>query len=126
VEILDKKLNSLFSRRTFLAGAGGVAAATMVAGCSDSSVNASTTAPSGTYTDADILNFALNLEYLEAQFYLYAATGKGLATTDTTGGSASGFTTAGTVTLGNAAAIPALLPAQQQIVNEIAYEEQSM
>ena len=80
--------------------------------------------PNVSPTDADVLNFALNLEYLEAQFYLYAATGSGLEASDTTAGSASPYQTVGTVTLGDAAAVPGLTPAQQEILNEIAYEEQ--
>jgi hypothetical protein len=126
---VEKKLNDLIdksmSRRGFLAGAGTMAAAAAMAGCGggNSSTPVKTTAP--TPTDADYLNYALNLEYLEAQFYLYAATGRGLSASDTTGGSASGFTTAGTVTVGDAAAVPDLTSAQQQILNEIAFEEQA-
>ena len=119
---MDNKLNSFIdkalSRRSFLAGAGSVAAAGLVLGASETKVAAAS------YGDTDILNFALNLEYLEAQFYLYAATGKGLAASETT--APSGYTgsyTAGTVIPGNAAAVPGLTTAQQQILNEIAYEE---
>ncbi len=36
--------------------------------------------PENRIDEADILNFALNLEYLEAEFYTYATTGKSIAT----------------------------------------------
>jgi len=118
-QLIDKAL----SRRTFLAGAGTTAAVGLLAGCSDNgtvTLPPTTTAPG----DTDILNFALNLEYLEASFYLYAATGKGLATADMGAGSASPFQTVGTVTLGSSAMVAGTTAAQQQIIAEIALEEQ--
>ena len=127
MKTLDSLVDKALSRRSFLAGAGAVAATATVAGCSSGgSTTTVTTPPPSAPTDLDVLNFALNLEYLEAQFYLYAATGKGLATSDTT--APSGYTgsyTEGTVTVGSAAAVPGLTPAQQEILNEIAFEEQA-
>lgn len=131
---IDSLVEKALSRRTFLVGAGAVATTAALAGCSNNGSSTTGGGGGGTtggggssaYTDADVLNFALNLEYLEAQFYLYAATGSGLASTDTA--APSGYTgtfTEGTVTVGDAAQVSGLTAAQQEILNEIAFEEQT-
>jgi hypothetical protein len=114
------KLNELIqkravSRRNFIAGAGTATAAAFIVGCGDNGTTAGPVLSPGV-TDFDILNFALNLEYLEAEFYLRAATGSGLATADI--GSSPG-------TIIGGAKVPNLTAAQQQILNEIAFDEQS-
>lgn len=108
------RIKSALSRRTFMASAGTAAAAALVTGCSDDGTV--TTPTSSGVSDNDILNFALNLEYLEAEFYLRAATGSGLSSTD------AGGSSAGTVTGG--AKISGLTSFQQSILDEIAYDEQ--
>ena len=49
-----------------------------------------TAAQAQAVTDNDILNFALNLEYLEAQFYVYAVSGAGLPASQLSGSTSTG------------------------------------
>ena len=84
-----------------------------------SAAGASALAGATPLSDADILNFALNLEYLEAEFYLRAAFGKGLDDADVGGG----YGTLGPVTGGHQVNFQNKLIKNYAI--EIAMEEQN-
>ncbi|MGA6162576.1 ferritin-like domain-containing protein [Amycolatopsis magusensis] len=75
-------------------------------------------APGGEISDAAVLNFALNLEYLEAEFYLYATTGNGLPDSLTGGTGTPGGVTGGK-------AVRFKTKAARQYAQEIAGDEKA-
>ena len=122
LDALDQRVARREERRNFFKLGGGFAVGAVggavLGACSSSSDTAvAQNPPTGAVNnDVEILNFALQLEYLEAQFYAFAATGAGLPQS-----ALSGTGTQGAVIGGRQVAFSD--PLVRRYANEIAQDE---
>ena len=119
-KLLEETIENPPNRRRFLTKTALFGAATVAAAGLRNSQGQTSPAP----TDADIFNFALNLEYLEAEFYTVATTGM---TIDKIGVGITGSGTAGATTGGAQVnfGTNSNAPMAAAIANEIALDERT-
>jgi hypothetical protein len=128
MQALDARAQRRESRRSFFTQAIGTVAAAAGTAALARTADAQTATPTPTptptptstapvYTEVDLLNFALNLEYLEANYYSFAVNGTALAAADISGtvGTAGAATGGSKVTFTD--------PLVAQFATEIAADE---
>lgn len=116
-EAINRSTDNQLDRRRFLAAAGLTGVGVGAAALTGSTAAFAEEAAGGAIDDAAILNFALNLEYLEAEFYLYAVRGFGLRPGQTTGRGDRGPVIGGSK-------VPFKTKAIKQYADEIAADEE--
>ncbi|MET7992779.1 ferritin-like domain-containing protein [Amycolatopsis sp. NPDC005232] len=121
--MIARSAENVRDRRRFMKAAGmaslGVVGAGALGGLAARPATAATAAGAeGAVSDSAVLNFALNLEYLEAEFYLHAVTGTGLVDSMTTGTGTHGGVTGGH-------AVKFKSKATRQFAQEIASDEKA-
>lgn len=114
-QVVERSAETAVDRRRLLTMAGIASAGAGVA-VATAATPAFATPATTAISDGSVLNFALNLEYLEAEFYLRAATGVGLSDSLT-----SGTQTRGAVKGGHK--VPFKTKALRNIAHEIAKDE---